>query len=327
MPDRSKIVMIIIRSIGERTEAVCHALACAQVPEENIVIVRERPFGAAVRKTFRLGIERGLPWTLAVDADVLLRSNAVDDLIGWAAKQPDNLFFVNPTVADKLLGQIRPAGVHLYRTTLIEKALKHTDDIDTHARPESLVYARMAMTGFTSLQLQGMVVGLHDFEQSYRDIYRTAYVHALKHPPALMEPCIAAWQRQADDDPDFRVALLGSKTAEKTGGKALIDDRVFPKSISEIPELSGIGEKPPLTTNSLSSFEISKRLGAFSPFPESLVTTDLIGYARKMLGDKHPTLHERIRVGIDEVGYLRFPILACGAVLQNIGKHLIQVVK
>ena len=99
-------VTVVIRSVGERTDAVCRRLVCEQIPEANVIVIRERPFGAAVRKTFQTGLERGLRWTLALDADVLVRANALHDMLAWAVSTPEKFFFANFAVADKFLMEL-----------------------------------------------------------------------------------------------------------------------------------------------------------------------------------------------------------------------------
>lgn len=317
-------IAIVIRSVGERTEAACRALACEQVPEENVVVIRERPFGAAVRKTFQVGLERGLPWTLALDADVLLRANAVRDMLACAERQPETLFFANYTVADKLLGKVRPGGPHLYRTAHLLAALTRAGkDIDNHERPESHVRAKMSVDGFLAIQFRGIVAGLHDFEQSFRDIYRTAYTHALKHPNHVIAPCLAAWERLSEYDPDFYVALFGAKQAENKGGKAQIDDAVFPKTIEGIEGIRGLVEKGPFNGRLFDGDEVCRRIGYFSPFVESLVSNDLFDLSQNELGVK-PKLLEKANRAYHAVGLARVPALAAGVLLRGVGTVLIR---
>ena len=52
---------VVIRSAGERTEELCRYLAAQQVPEENVVVIREHPFSRAVLKSFEVGLDFGLP--------------------------------------------------------------------------------------------------------------------------------------------------------------------------------------------------------------------------------------------------------------------------
>ena len=313
-------VVVIIRSVGERTEKVCHALVCEQVPEENVDVIHERPFGAAVRKTLQIGIERGLRWTFALDADVLLRSNAIRDMLTWAEMRSQDFFFANFTVADKLLGQVKMGGLHIYKTSLIGEALKYADStIDTYERPESLVRERMSLAGFSTIEVRGLIIGLHAFEQWYRDIYRTAYVHILKHSSDRIVPAISAWKRLASLDSDFRVALAGAEAAIRRGGRAVIDDRLFPSSISDIEELADIEEKPVLEQSAFDGRIVAQQLGEFSPFAENIREIDMSHWDRKIVCI-HPTFSEKIRAVLNDIGVFRFLVNAFGAGLIRTGE-------
>jgi len=75
-------VHVIIRSAGERTMHLCKQLIIEQgVSADNLSVVNEAPFSAALKKSFELGMERGLKWTLCIDADVLLRPGAVETML------------------------------------------------------------------------------------------------------------------------------------------------------------------------------------------------------------------------------------------------------
>ena len=118
-------VFVVIRGAGERTEAAARAMACAEVGAGAVATVREVPFAAAhCAAASRLGAEAGRRWTLCLDADVLLRPGAIAEARcrrrGGAGEAA---FGVTGTVADKLLGHVRAAGQHLYRTALLHEAL------------------------------------------------------------------------------------------------------------------------------------------------------------------------------------------------------------
>ncbi len=120
------LVYVVIRSAEERTEQLCKKLILEQgVFPENLCIVREVPFSAALKKAYELGIERGLKWTLCIDADVLLRPGAVEKMIALAENQDKKVCEIEGFVLDKFAGGPRTGGIHLYRTSLLLKALEH----------------------------------------------------------------------------------------------------------------------------------------------------------------------------------------------------------
>jgi hypothetical protein len=199
---------VIIRSVGERTENLCKSLILEQgVPEEQIVIVNEVPFSAAMRKAFEIGIQRNLKWTLCVDADVLLRSNSITELLILAENQEAHVCEIQGLIIDKFANRIRAAGNHLYRTSLLPKVLEQIPAEGIDLRPEFHTLNRMASFGYPWKEFK-IVIGLHDFEQSYQDIFRKCYVHAHKNIHVL-PVFIAHWRKHINEDFDYKIALIG----------------------------------------------------------------------------------------------------------------------
>lgn len=82
----------VIRSAGERTKDLCYRLLCEQLPPENIIVIEEYPFTRALRQCFQVAIAIGRAWTLCVDADTLLRQQAVENLLGSALETDECIF-------------------------------------------------------------------------------------------------------------------------------------------------------------------------------------------------------------------------------------------
>jgi hypothetical protein len=201
-------VTVIVRTVGERSEPHCRQLLAAQVPSDRLFVVRAVPFAAAVAETFRVGVAQGRAWTLCIDADVLVSSTAVADLLEAAREAPPALFEIQGLVFDKFFGCLRPAGNHLYRTSLLPRALELVPPDGVDLRPETCTIYRMEDEGYSWLQA-GCAVGLHDFEQWHCDVFRKAYLHAHKHTEYL-GALVDAWRARAESDGDFAVALLGA---------------------------------------------------------------------------------------------------------------------
>lgn len=193
---------IIVRHCGERTTDVCVQLLQTLAPGHRIYRVSAQPFQEALRQSLELGIAEGRAWTLCIDADVLV----LPELAGFLAAAdslPSNVFEAQALVLDKLLPARRPAGNHLYRTALIARALPRIPAGDS-LRPESAMILAMADLGYRAHQSR-LLVGLHDFEQAYEDIYLKAFLHAHKHRflAPLLRPL---WETLGRGDDDFRVA-------------------------------------------------------------------------------------------------------------------------
>ncbi|MBI1942441.1 MAG: hypothetical protein HYS35_02145 [Betaproteobacteria bacterium] len=195
---------IIVRHCGERTTEACAQLLQALAPGNKIHRVSAQPFQEALRQSLELGIAEGRPWTLCIDADVLV----LPGLAGFLAAVdgfPSGFFEAQALVLDKLLPARRPAGNHLYRTELIARALPRIP-AGKSLRPESDMILAMAGMGYRAHQ-SALLVGLHDFEQAYDDIYLKAFLHAHKHRflAPLLRPL---WEALGREDDDFRVALM-----------------------------------------------------------------------------------------------------------------------
>lgn len=285
--DAAADVYVVIRAAGERTEAASMALAAAEVGADKVTTIREAPFSAALRSGLERGHAAGHRWTLCLDADVLLRPGSVADLVAaaerFAADGP--ILGASGTVADKLLGHVRPAGQHLYRTDLIPLALGTEAFEPDKKRPESYLKEVVADIGHPWVNVE-LVMGLHDFEQSYVDIFRKVFTHTRKHL-RHMSASERAWMRQTDIDPDFRVALISSSMARALsaignvqpgpgGGSGLTDRRAYPNDVTALIGLLGLTEKPPLGPEAWTGAMVEDALSTFTDTPEYVASRALV---------------------------------------------------
>lgn len=238
-------VLVIIRTVGERTEKACYKLIRQQgVREENIVIIREVPFSASLFKSYEAGIKKGLKWTLCVDADVLLRTDSISTAIDIMEGQSSNVFELQGYMLDKFFGGPREAGFHLYRTALLEKGLEFIPK-ENNIRPETKTLSKMHELGFPFLRVP-LLFGLHDFEQYYSDIFRKCFVQAHKHL-YRSELLISVLRDGMDTDPDLKVGLDGFVAGLYHPGEVAIDADQQNYS-AEFQKLN-LNEKPELSAN------------------------------------------------------------------------------
>jgi len=198
---------VIIRTVGERTTDLCHLLLKKQVAAENIHLVQETPFTAAVKKTYELALQENRKWTFVIDADLLPASGIIAAMVAYAETLKENVFEIEGQVNDKFLESPRRAGNHLYRTRHMTEALKHIPRPTGALRPESMVLNKMSKKGYPWLATN-FLVGLHDYEQYYLDIYRKSFTQAGKHRERVNK-LLPLWQQKAQTDRDFKVALAG----------------------------------------------------------------------------------------------------------------------
>lgn len=271
-------VKVIVRYTGERTLDACLSLLSKQVHASCVEIIEEKPFWRAVKRTFELGIEHGKAWTLAVDADILLHSSAVEKLIGQATGLPDNFFCIQGRVLDKLLCHPRVGGPHLYRTSLLQKAYDLIQELPDLHRPESKTVKRMVAAGYHSFD--GLhVFGLHDFEQYYTDIFRKSFAHARKHA-YLLSKVMPAWLGSSAHDPDYHIALLGMVEGNRN------PENTSPEKIRALAEsyLSALNMQE---KNKISNFNIDvNRIMAEHSMPPGLQQLEKQIYRRDKRSDK-----------------------------------------
>lgn len=239
-------VAVIIRHCGERTLDICQQLVKEQVQGENITVISEIPFSNAVRKTFEIGMDFHLPWTIAIDADVLISKNAIAEMIESASVFDHRTFKFTAKVGDKLFLKPRQGGIHLYRTSYLDTALKMFPG-EEFIRPETHIAEMLSQEKNLQNPVFELIIGIHDYEQWYRDIYRKAFVHANKHGKNYVESFLRNWAKKMDDDLDYKVALIGLCHGIAIREKVAIDIRTLPINYLENELLKDIYEKPPLT--------------------------------------------------------------------------------
>ena len=294
-------VLAIIRSTGERTTELCGQLVYEEIPKDNVVIIREAPFTNALRKTFELGIERELPWTLAIDADVLIRAGAIRGLLQIAGQADDNVFEIQEQVLDKFFLTFRPAGNHLYRTYLLPQAIECIPHEKESGRPETTMIRKMELQGHPWVQ-NDIIFGLHDYKQYFRDIYRKGFQHGKKHKKYIpyLEPL---WQRLGKEDPDYRVALRGLKAGQNSDEPYHFDAREFENRVNLSVEIKGFQEKSSLPSDAMNSANINRIIENFKLPPEHPTYLRIFNYSNT---GKPPAWYRRIFTALKEKGVISF---------------------
>lgn len=312
-------VTIIIRSAGERTEQLCRELILAQgIPPTDVIIVRESPFSAAMRTSFKIGIERGRPWTLCNDADVLLRPGAIEHIVRLAEEQEENVCEIQGYILDKLFGGPRHGGIHLYRTSLLPKVLASIPAEGVDVRPEYHTLKAMQSQGHPFV-IAPYLVGLHDFEQYYADIFRKCLVHAHKHH-YLLEMFLTFWREQAPVDKDYYVALQGLGQGIAHCGEVLIDieQEVYREGFARL----GIEEKGAIPIDEYPPAAIEALIAGWQqPEPYRRFYPTEMGLAA-LPGVEALPLRKKLAQRLKEWGVLRTALYGLGWTLSRIGNVL-----
>lgn len=310
-----KGISVIIRSANERTEGLCKKLILDQgISENQLFIVKEVPFSAALKKSFETGLEQNRKWTYCIDADVLLQPESIQKMIDLAEKEKENVCEIQGFVMDKFFGGPRQAGNHLYRTSLLSKMIDNIPREGTDIRPERYALGKMAEQGYTWKSVP-CIVGLHDEYQSYFDIFRKSFVHGVKHLDRA-ELLVKTWRQKCDKDPDFKVALKGFSDSIANTKSTYIN--------SELPlykekfKDSGFEEKLPLKEDeySLESIENTIKNWEYS---------DLYYYYfpdRDGLDMKQSATLHKVKRNIRRSGYIKTAALAASEILLSLGNKI-----
>ena len=263
----SEDLTIIIRTVGERTTAACVNLIKSQGYDGSLIHqVNISPFQAALKECFRIGVRCDRKWTLCIDADILSQRESIKSLIKVAEQTSDHVLEIQPLLCDRFFGGLRTAGVHLYRTSLLERALDLVPEAHENLRPENTVLQRMRKIGYPYVVTDN-VFGLHDFEQSYRDIYRKCKLHGSKHTK-FSSMLMSYWNESKHFD--FRVAEQGLKYGIVSPDIVATSSSVTLTETRKLPD-----EKPLLPADKYSLSEITEMVDNFEesqPYRKQFMT-------------------------------------------------------
>ena len=252
----------LIRSADERTTEVCERLIKTLAPPEKVVVIRERPFSAALHRTFELGAASGLKWMVCIDADVLIYPPAMLRLLEIAESVADHIFYVQGLTIDKLIPIKRPPGNGIYRNALAGKAQQFVPADGTSLRPETTVMEGMIAAGHLMYRTN-IVVGLHDFEQSYADIYRKSFLHVKKHSNVL--PLMKSyWQAHREEDFDYQVALYGALVGQTYADTVYLDKHFQQQEWETLRAFKDITEKPSLDVHAYPPDKVAEIIQTFA---------------------------------------------------------------
>lgn len=313
-----KDVHVVLRSVGERTARVARRLALAQLTSDaDLTLVNEAPFEAALRATYLAGLRAGKKWTMTLDADVLLLPSAIVTLLAEAEAMPSHYFQTQGRVLDKITGTYRSAGPRVYRTELLRRAIEKIPEAGAELRPEFSVVDRLAKAGHPFRRV-GAVAGLHDYEQSYGDLYRKSFVHAKKHA-FLVSAIVQRCAPRLHSDRDFLAILKGAWDGLLYAGPVALDARKFEASIARALAELALEEKHDILDEEtfVKTFRISvEEIIGKEPLP-GFRTTD-----RAPLEKRPESGIEKVRERIKKLGVARGTAASFGGLLKYCGRLL-----
>lgn len=311
--------LVIIRSVGERTEALCKSLILEQgIGENQIVLVKVVPFSASLRMSFQIGIEKGYKWTFCMDADVMLRPHAIAKMIGYAEETAEEVCEIQGFVIDKFFGGPRPAGNHLYRTALLPLVIEQIPSEGINIRPESHALNAMAILGYPFKSVE-YVLGIHDELQYNEDIFRKCFVQAFKHSDRF-DLFMSIWKEKASVDQDFSVALAGLAAGVRHVGEVFInkDDEVFKIAFDK----SGIKEKEPINPSEFPVEWVEKHTTQHVPHSTYLKYFPTLDKIAPPIPQKKISRREQLAQKRRILGFLKYSVYICLYWFKKIAERL-----
>ncbi|BCX13535.1 MAG: hypothetical protein KatS3mg085_067 [Candidatus Dojkabacteria bacterium] len=226
------------------------------------VVKNVAPFSKALKESYELAIDSKKNWTVMIDADLLPSPQLVVKFINKIINRYTDSFFEGRAyVIDKFFGGPRSAGFRIYKTNLLKKAIKEIPSESVSLRPETYTIKAMLKQGYQSSEKKD-VVGLHDFEQFYEDIFRKGIAHFHKHHRyiRIFEKC---WKQESQSDEDFKILLLAisfaqNVRAEDAFNKNLINDFLDKNGIKLTEKDSSFFITEEELNNKIKSFKTKK---------------------------------------------------------------------
>ncbi len=211
---------------------------------DNVMVVENiAPLYMALLSAYRHGIDANKEWLILIGADTVLDYDQMQLFLNRLKYYKKDAFCVSAYLQCKLRSVPR-TGAYAYRRELLETMLDAAKSCTHEMRPQGAMHIQMRMKGYLHIKSK-MVVGIHDYEQYYYDIYRTAHLLAKKWSSQYITNCITGWPA---NDQDYRAAMMGINGDGNTNG--IPDIRHYDReAITELLKKAGIREKKKLPAN------------------------------------------------------------------------------
>jgi len=236
---------VIIRHRGERTLPLIRQIL-EQSRYFNVIEVSSNAFHQTLEESLELALTLSDPWVIMLDGDVIPSPFLLKNLVKKTMKMDKKTFVVVPNVFDKSFLMTRKAGIHIYNQSYLNLMINKFDKIADEDRPETKLNLMMQECGYKMCS-SNIVIGLHDFEQYYKDLWLKGYVFS-KKSQYWVKKCIDDWRKKSEKDLDY-LALLDGYTfgltqklpinLRRTSGNYLLaEDSLEKINLDEKPALS-----------------------------------------------------------------------------------------
>lgn len=211
--DRS--LTIIVRATGESTTQILMKQLKKQLTPKDclFVIDKEECFEDKLKRGFELGVQKGKDFTVFIDADILLRRNAIKQIKKHIEKLDATDLGFGLRLWDRFYDRPKFRGLHIYRTALLDKAISCVPAPNLELRPESFTKQKLKEEGHAWRNgISLYVAGIHDFFQKADDIYYKFLVRSKRSEKDLED---LKQKFRSNPDKDFKIALQGIEDGEQ----------------------------------------------------------------------------------------------------------------
>jgi len=259
---------VVIRSIGERTEKTCLEIVKEQLPSQSqIKVIRDLPFAEAHAKSLQFAANADTRYAIFLDADILLHQQAIPMMIAEANRIIYPFFMINFRILDYQFESPTYAGVHLYNTQYVNKALSLVHSALAEQRPETFIVNQIAKLYHIPSIGSDFIVGLHGYEQSYFDEYRTMFVRAVKFSHRADFLFNRIYSRYTNDPSSIDnklllYAFLDGSFYKNNNKLAPLKSQFYYDYYNKHKELLSLTEKPPMQREDV---DVEKVISEFKP--------------------------------------------------------------
>ena len=205
----------IIRASGESTVKNLKTQLSRQISRgDKLFLLDEKvPFEDKLRLGYELAIKTDKAFSVFIDGDILLRSNAVKRLRKITEKLEESDFGFGLKLWDRFYNEPKFRGLHVYNTRFLKEAVKHIPKKGEQLRPETYVKEKMSSKGYKwRNDFVFFVAGLHDFYQRPQDIYYKFLVRSKRSTKDIQE--LKTVFKSMPTNLEYKVALKGIEDGE-----------------------------------------------------------------------------------------------------------------
>lgn len=207
---------IIIRASGESTVSSLEKQLNNQVKAEDYLHIMDELVGfeEKLKNGFDLALSINNDFSVFIDGDILLQDNALKRIREMIPLLRDGDLGFGLRLWDQFYDSPKYRGLHVYRTSLLSKALDYIPDSGETLRPESFMKKRMWKLGHPwRNDISRYVVGIHDYYQKPSDIYYKFLIRSKRSQEDIT--LLKSKFRDQTNNNDFKIALRGLEDGVK----------------------------------------------------------------------------------------------------------------